>query len=135
MIFCFFFFQAEDGIRDGTVTGVQTCALPISGNSAPVSADRAAGLRPRGGAARRPDRHKPAHSPTLLPATAIGLVVPGTTLFAAGVLPTQTKLPEIVLPPTAGLGVPAKLAVCVFDDTSTFPVIVLKTIATGPIVE
>src|SRR3989338_7757126 len=25
-----FFFQAEDGIRDGTVTGVQTCALPIS---------------------------------------------------------------------------------------------------------
>src|SRR5438270_6131714 len=29
--FCFFFFfQAEDGIRDLTVTGVQTCALPIS---------------------------------------------------------------------------------------------------------
>src|SRR5689334_23967810 len=28
--FFFFFFQAEDGIRDGTVTGVQTCALPIS---------------------------------------------------------------------------------------------------------
>src|SRR6266581_7429329 len=26
----FFFFQAEDGIRDGRVTGVQTCALPIS---------------------------------------------------------------------------------------------------------
>src|SRR5207248_4301424 len=25
----FFFFQAEDGIRDRTVTGVQTCALPI----------------------------------------------------------------------------------------------------------
>src|SRR5439155_6011811 len=28
--FFFFFFQAEDGIRDGHVTGVQTCALPIS---------------------------------------------------------------------------------------------------------
>src|SRR5207245_3694398 len=27
---CVFFFQAEDGIRDATVTGVQTCALPIS---------------------------------------------------------------------------------------------------------
>src|SRR2546430_6248451 len=27
----FFFFQAEDGIRDLTVTGVQTCALPIFG--------------------------------------------------------------------------------------------------------
>src|SRR6267154_6713005 len=26
---CVFFFQAEDGIRDGRVTGVQTCALPI----------------------------------------------------------------------------------------------------------
>src|SRR6266704_324214 len=29
MIFFFFFFQAEDGIRDRNVTGVQTCALPI----------------------------------------------------------------------------------------------------------
>src|SRR5437762_11062505 len=27
--FFFFFFQAEDGIRDTSVTGVQTCALPI----------------------------------------------------------------------------------------------------------
>src|SRR2546422_2762601 len=27
----FFFFQAEDGIRDVAVTGVQTCALPICG--------------------------------------------------------------------------------------------------------
>src|SRR5256886_5528839 len=30
MSLIFFFFQAEDGIRDLTVTGVQTCALPIS---------------------------------------------------------------------------------------------------------
>src|SRR2546430_11118645 len=30
MILFFFFFQAEDGIRDLTVTGVQTCALPIA---------------------------------------------------------------------------------------------------------
>src|SRR5205823_10494007 len=31
LILCFvFFFQAEDGIRDKLVTGVQTCALPIS---------------------------------------------------------------------------------------------------------
>src|SRR6266487_5132840 len=29
-MYLFFFFQAEDGIRDGRVTGVQTCALPIS---------------------------------------------------------------------------------------------------------
>src|SRR2546421_1268661 len=30
IVFFFFFFQAEDGIRDLIVTGVQTCALPIS---------------------------------------------------------------------------------------------------------
>src|SRR5260370_34496539 len=29
MLFLIFFFQAEDGIRDSSVTGVQTCALPI----------------------------------------------------------------------------------------------------------
>src|SRR6266496_4869968 len=32
-LFFFFFFQAEDGIRDLYVTGVQTCALPISGRA------------------------------------------------------------------------------------------------------
>src|SRR5688572_31228855 len=40
----FFFFQAEDGIRDLTVTGVQTCALPICGRDQPGAgrADRVA---------------------------------------------------------------------------------------------
>src|SRR2546429_4618740 len=33
----FFFFQAEDGIRDVAVTGVQTCALPISKSLLPAS--------------------------------------------------------------------------------------------------
>src|SRR5258708_11637854 len=33
VFYVFFFFQAEDGIRDDLVTGVQTCALPISGRS------------------------------------------------------------------------------------------------------
>jgi len=36
---CFFFFQAEDGIRDFHVTGVQTCALPISSTDSKVAAD------------------------------------------------------------------------------------------------
>src|SRR5690625_6076235 len=43
----FFFFQAEDGIRDGHVTGVQTCALPISsqnGQSRPGSPGSPGGL-------------------------------------------------------------------------------------------
>src|SRR5690349_25138722 len=39
----FFFFQAEDGIRDLYVTGVQTCALPIS--AAPPSRSRSAACR------------------------------------------------------------------------------------------
>src|SRR6266508_6937066 len=45
-----FFFQAEDGIRDGHVTGVQTCALPISGGARPGRSDpgRSRGGRPRG---------------------------------------------------------------------------------------
>src|SRR2546425_3119139 len=34
MLLFFFFFQAEDGIRDKLVTGVQTCALPIYGHVA-----------------------------------------------------------------------------------------------------
>src|SRR5207244_8310706 len=40
---CVFFFQAEDGIRDDLVTGVQTCALPIS--SAPRRSRRRGPLR------------------------------------------------------------------------------------------
>src|SRR5699024_11971944 len=32
-----FFFQAEDGIRERNVTGVQTCALPISPTNVPVT--------------------------------------------------------------------------------------------------
>src|SRR2546426_11077723 len=35
LFFFFFFFQAEDGIRDYKVTGVQTCALPISVRAPP----------------------------------------------------------------------------------------------------
>src|SRR2546425_12733835 len=48
----FFFFQAEDGIRDKLVTGVQTCALPISeGIGAAAAAAGAAGA----GGRREPD--------------------------------------------------------------------------------
>src|SRR5258708_39228729 len=44
----FFFFQAEDGIRDDLVTGVQTCALPIFRRDGLAEA-----LRAVGGALRR----------------------------------------------------------------------------------
>src|SRR2546421_4916057 len=48
----FFFFQAEDGIRDLIVTGVQTCALPISFQPRSRSSQRRTSqrARPRGGA-------------------------------------------------------------------------------------
>src|ERR1019366_9887663 len=39
LLFFFFFFQAEDGIRDWSVTGVQTCALPISGNGFTITVE------------------------------------------------------------------------------------------------
>src|SRR5205809_5394573 len=60
--FLFFFFQAEDGIRDVAVTGVQTCALPISAPPAhpPLAdilrLDDPVGIKRgrAGGAARRP---------------------------------------------------------------------------------
>src|SRR5258708_20261736 len=95
---CVFFFQAEDGIRDDLVTGVQTCALPIwlpSGGRAPGpraaparrapappgSSGRCAGSRPVPGpapnwprprhrrAAPAPGRTaRPAHLPRAVPA-------------------------------------------------------------------
>ena len=62
-IWFFFFFQAEDGIRDWSVTGVQTCALPIWGGGARAVDERsapagAAGDRAavRGTRARQRDR-------------------------------------------------------------------------------
>src|SRR5260370_5830884 len=46
----FFFFQAEDGIRDSSVTGVQTCALPISRFTRTSGANLAEEIGDRGGA-------------------------------------------------------------------------------------
>src|SRR5437762_3895544 len=44
----FFFFQAEDGIRDTSVTGVQTCALPIYSNGRPLPRSSGTLSRSRG---------------------------------------------------------------------------------------
>src|SRR2546425_9398665 len=54
----FFFFQAEDGIRDKLVTGVQTCALPISGAPPAIHSVWRAALLPAVSASglRGPDR-------------------------------------------------------------------------------
>src|SRR2546427_4585084 len=58
-LFFFFFFQAEDGIRDLTVTGVQTCALPIflTGHHRPASERVRSRAKPsRRGGIRRHNR-------------------------------------------------------------------------------
>src|SRR2546430_10029827 len=58
-----FFFQAEDGIRDLTVTGVQTCALPISAGERRISfrvfAPASARCRNSGNAAPRSAERRP----------------------------------------------------------------------------
>src|SRR5687767_15217376 len=59
--FFFFFFQAEDGIRDKLVTGVQTCALPISPSSESFgSPDSASSV----GSSASPDASSETGSPT-----------------------------------------------------------------------
>src|SRR2546427_12199895 len=69
-----FFFQAEDGIRDLTVTGVQTCALPISSrrggapaSRTPASPDTAGRRRtPRAGEGRVGEESRSLGSPDYL---------------------------------------------------------------------
>src|SRR6266478_6556193 len=63
VLYFFFFFQAEDGIRDLTVTGVQTCALPICHHGrppgrAPVRQRRALRRPAVPGAGGEPDRRR-----------------------------------------------------------------------------
>src|SRR5690606_40074955 len=75
--FLFFFFQAEDGIRDFHVTGVQTCALPDLGGP-PAAGGRSAGgraasrrsrpRRPRRGSSRCCDPRSSSASPPGSPA-------------------------------------------------------------------
>src|SRR5207245_6925332 len=63
-------FQAEDGIRDATVTGVQTCALPIS--HVGIEPYDAGGLRGRGAVRKQKGicgigDQKPAKPPAIIP--------------------------------------------------------------------
>src|SRR6476620_10656558 len=84
----FFFFQAEDGIRDIGVTGVQTCALPIA--SGP-QAKRTSAIQFRWRRARR--------SPTPSPSKEIGarLSEPGSTSSSALTLTTACVRPSMLL--------------------------------------
>src|SRR5439155_4094499 len=90
----FFFFQAEDGIRDGHVTGVQTCALPIFTRGSPASWQRYWAARsssrpsPALGARRRPPRAASPPAGAALPAPEVARPLgPAATPGSAALAP------------------------------------------------
>src|SRR2546425_12417626 len=90
-MFCiFFFFQAEDGIRDKLVTGVQTCALPISpSRRRGRDASRRPGQHARCATPPVPAREERSRAP---PHAALGAVPPRRPLSAASRELTQQSL-------------------------------------------
>src|SRR3989475_7774622 len=81
MSYFFFFFQAEDGLRDLTVTGVQTCALPICTASAQAT----------GGAEDNLKQKNIALPPPVTPvANYVPAVRVGNLLFLSGLGPGQS---------------------------------------------
>src|SRR2546430_14120300 len=108
--FLFFFFQAEDGIRDLTVTGVQTCALPIwarrpgPGRSCawPLRRRRAPRARTDGettGSRRRPSRDRGASPPALRAAPASWRRcpdTPGAWALAGGVADKHGRIASLI---------------------------------------
>src|SRR5205823_7660779 len=87
-----FFFQAEDGIRDKLVTGVQTCALPIYPGAPPAAT----------GAARSPSRTRAMRRPTTRASpstTRVGSTSPGgrrawALATTTAILPTGPRSEE-----------------------------------------
>src|SRR5256886_1928690 len=93
----FFFFQAEDGIRDLTVTGVQTCALPICHVLAELEPTVAGEVREPIGSRRESDgsrnvRRVPAGRGRDL--GGLSFLRTGTTPGTSGVVDTQAQLPR-----------------------------------------
>src|SRR6266540_3553228 len=84
----FFFFQAEDGIRDRDVTGVQTCALPIS----PVRGGGGRTARRRWDASGRAEPARPRPLGRRAgPMTALPAVPPSVAADAVDALPTRLR--------------------------------------------
>src|SRR5438034_691419 len=119
-----FFFQAEDGIRDHCVTGVQTCALPIStvpftlgfAWTAAASAAQAA-RRPATGAA---SNRSPYRCGRLASDTGASTAIPSPCTSAAELAPRSTYALSTV---KTGSGVPAapRPRVRCVDFTATTP--------------
>src|SRR6266516_5300844 len=85
-ILLFFFFQEEDGIRYRTVTGVQTCALPISSSAGPriVGSSTPPARRSRGSAISvSTSRHRRAEHETLVAGPDAGACGPSLAVAPA----------------------------------------------------
>src|SRR3989454_12782159 len=91
-----FFFQAEDGIRDYKVTGVQTCALPISGGQIPLPI---VFRGPNGAALQLSSQHSQAWESWLAHIPGLKVVAPATPADAKGLLKSAIRdnNPVIVL--------------------------------------
>src|SRR5271166_442609 len=94
-LFFFFFFQAEDGIRDGHVTGVQTCALPIFREA---FSSRGGLRRPAAKASRTPPRCSAWSMPSEPEASTTSEAVP--TTIRSG-LSHESELPRAKRRPCA----------------------------------
>src|SRR5882762_82933 len=95
----FFFFQAEDGIRDSSVTGVQTCALPIWGTASGGAVFRSTDF---GAAFTNVTAATPA-----IEASDYFFVAPhprdGTTMYVLGNGSLSTPPPAAITIPSSGL--------------------------------
>src|SRR6266567_6526903 len=100
-IYEFFFFRAEDCIRDLTVTGVQTCALPISALAALNPGSRSgSGRDPANGGSTSARAGTPAGTPA---GPSPGLAAPGDTPTSEGGL-ADPPAPGTGSPPRTGAG-------------------------------
>src|SRR2546430_11722475 len=92
-----FFFQAEDGIRDLTVTGVQTCALPICAVRASLTMEHREANRRRGTTAER-------FLTAATSATGVVMILP-RRVTRPGVLAPEELAPQDLLPELENRGV------------------------------
>src|SRR5260370_3376638 len=93
-ILCFFFFfQAEDGIRDSSVTGVQTCALPISGTPTAAKA-----------LVRNLRYWNTSATPNVSPRTLQFVLTDGSCGISIPISKTIQLIPSVNNPPVVSLG-------------------------------
>src|SRR5690606_4806185 len=146
--FFIFFFQAEDGIRDFHVTGVQTCALPISATRVPMAT--ASGTRKSRARISQPTKEPtpvitvwrigPATSsarmmPSLMPAPALSALTPASPKALLMVWSAVWNAPETMLQRLRSAGTsssPTHLPNSLTAGTATSPIHLPNASPTGP---